>query len=293
MMIAAPLPSDVTVSFEFFPPTTDAAVVNLWASIQRLAPLRPAYVSVTYGAGGTTRERTHATVVRIRRETEMEPAAHLTCIGASKTDIDAVAQSYWDAGIRHIVTLRGDAPEGAGTYTPHPDGYAFAADLVAGLKRVAPFEISVAAYPETHPEAKSPADDLDNLKRKVDAGAARAITQFFFNPEVFLRFLDRVRAAGITIPVIPGIMPVTNFRQTAKFAIACGASVPLWMYDLFEGLDEDPITRQLVAASVAAEQCRVLHASGVDAFHFYTMNKADLCYAICHVMGVRTADAAA
>lgn len=287
MMIAAPLPDDVTVSFEFFPPKSDAAAETLWGAIKRLEPLHPEYVSVTYGAGGTTRERTHTTVTRIADETSMKPAAHLTCVGATRDEVDEVARAYWQAGVRHIVALRGDAAAGADRYIPHPGGYAYAADLVAGLKKVADFEISVAAYPEMHPEALSAEADLDNLKRKIDAGATRAITQFFFDPETFLRFVDRARAAGISVPIVPGIIPVTNFTQTAKFAKMCGADVPGWMYGLFEGLDEDPETRLLVAASVAAEQCRVLHANGVNAFHFYTMNKADLCYAICHVMGVR------
>ena len=287
MMIAAPLPDDVSVSFEFFPPKSDAAAETLWNAIKRLEPLNPAYVSVTYGAGGTTRERTHNTVTRIANETAMPPAAHLTCVGATREEVDAVAQSYWDTGVRHIVALRGDPPADASQYVPHPGGYDYASDLVTGLKNIGDFEISVAAYPESHPEAQSAEADLDNLKEKIDAGANRAITQFFFDPEVFLRFLDRARAAGITIPIVPGILPVTNFTQTAKFAKMCGTNVPYWMHTLFEGLDEDPETRKLVAASVAAEQCRVLHANGINAFHFYTMNKADLCYAICHVMGVR------
>lgn len=287
MMIAAPLPEDVSVSFEFFPPKSDAAAETLWSAIKRLEPLRPEYVSVTYGAGGTTRERTHSTVTRIARETSMAPAAHLTCVGSSREEIAEIAKEYLDAGVTHIVALRGDPPEGANRYEPHPEGYAYASDLVAGLKQVGDFEISVAAYPETHPEAESADADLDNLKRKIDAGATRAITQFFFDPDVFLRFLDRARGAGISIPIVPGILPVTNFTQTAKFSKMCGASVPSWMYGLFDGLDDDAETRKLVAASVAAEQCRVLHANGVNAFHFYTMNKADLCYAICHIMGVR------
>lgn len=287
MMIAAPLPEDVSVSFEFFPPKSDASAVTLWSAIKRLEPLRPEYVSVTYGAGGTTRERTHSTVTRIAQETTMAPAAHLTCVGSSRDEIEEIAQEYLDSGVTHIVALRGDPPEGANRYEPHPNGYAYASDLVAGLKRVGDFEISVAAYPETHPEAASADADMDNLKRKIDAGATRAITQFFFDPEVFLRFLDRARGAGISIPIVPGILPVTNFTQTSKFSKMCGASVPSWMHGLFDGLDNDAETRKLVAASVAAEQCRVLHANGVNAFHFYTMNKADLCYAICHIMGVR------
>jgi methylenetetrahydrofolate reductase (NADPH) len=283
--IASPLPKNVTVSFEFFPPATEKAGETLWNSIQRLAPLKPSYVSVTYGAGGSTRERTHATVCRIVTETDLKPAAHLTCIGATTDEIDAIAQDYWDAGVRHIVALRGDMPDGDNT--PHPGGYAYAADLVAGLKKVADFEISVAAYPETHPEAANPEADLDNLKRKLDAGASQAITQFFFDTDVFLRFLDRARAAGITAPIIPGILPVTNFARVAGFSRQCGTAVPTWMADLFEGLDDDPETRKLVAAGVAAEQCRALHAAGVTDFHFYTMNRADLVYAICHILGVR------
>lgn len=283
----APLPGSVKVSFEFFPPKSAEMERSLWAAIERLATLDPAYVSVTYGAGGSTRERTHATVERLRRETRLEPAAHLTCVGATREDIDEIARRYWQAGIRHIVALRGDPPEGAARYEPYPGGYAFAADLVAGLKRIADFDISVAAYPETHPEALSPAADLDNLKRKIDAGASRAITQFFFDVDVYMRFLDRVAAAGITRPIIPGILPVTNFATVRRFAKMCGASVPPWMADVFEGLDDDPETRQLVAAAVAVEQCRALHAMGVEQFHFYTLNRADLTFAICHVLGVR------
>jgi methylenetetrahydrofolate reductase (NADPH) len=284
--VARPLPRDVTVSFEFFPPKTEKMEKNLWDCIERLATLEPAYVSVTYGAGGSTRERTHATVTRIRQETSLEPAAHLTCVGASREEIDEVAQSYWDAGIRHIVALRGDPPEGADIYIPHPQGYAYAVDLVAGLKRVADFDISVAAYPEKHPEAVNLLSDLENLKRKLDAGASRAITQFFFDVDVYFRFLDLVAAAGITVPIIPGILPVTNFDQVVRFSRVCGTSVPEWMADLFKGLDGDPDTRRLVAASVACEQCRALHAGGVEQFHFYTLNRADLTYAICHVLGV-------
>ncbi len=287
----APLPGDVKVSFEFFPPKTEGAELALWDCIQRLAPVAPAFVSVTYGAGGSTRERTHATVLRIRRETALEPAAHLTCVGATRAEVDAVARRYWDEGIRHIVALRGDPPDvsgpGLGQYRPHPGGYPYASDLVAGLKRVADFEISVAAYPETHPQAQSPAADLANLKRKIDAGASRAITQFFFEPEVYFRFVDRARAAGIGVPIVPGILPVTNFARVREFAKSCGASLPPWLADLFEGLDADAETRKLVAASVAAEQCRLLFEGGAREFHFYTLNRADLVYAICHVLGVR------
>ncbi len=275
------------VSFEFFPPKTDKMEAQLWAAIERLAPLQPTYVSVTYGAGGGTRERTHATVKRIREETALVPAAHLTCVGATQAEVDAVARNYWAAGITRIVALRGDAPEDADRYVPYEGGYPFAADLVAGLKNVADFEISAAAYPEVHPEAASAEADLDNLKRKLDAGASSAITQYFFDNACFYRFLERVRKAGITAPVIPGILPVTNFATVKRFSEACGTSVPDWMAEAFDGLDQDPETRKLVAAGVAAEQCRDLWDNGVDQFHFYTLNRADLTYAICHVLGVR------
>ena len=267
----------------------------LWSTVRRLAPLGPRFVSVTYGAGGATRDRTHATVTRIERDTGLRAAAHLTCVGATRAQVDAVARRYWDAGIRHVVALRGDPPKDTGRYRPHPGGYAFAADLVEGLKRVADFEISVAAYPEVHPEARDAAADLDNLKRKLDAGATRAITQYFFEVETYLRYLDRVRAAGIHVPVVPGILPVTNFAQVKRFSAMCGATVPGWMADLFDGLDEDPETRKLVAASIAAQQCRALQANGVDEFHFYTLNRANLTYAIARILGLRQApgDAAA
>ena len=287
LSIASPLPNDVRVSFEFFPPNTEKANETLWNSIQRLSPLKPSYVSVTYGAGGSTRERTHATVYRLRHETDLEPAAHLTCVGATTDEIDDIARSYWDAGVKHIVALRGDPAEGGGPYQPHPGGYAYASDLVAGLKNIADFNISVAAYPETHPEANGAEADLDNLKRKIDAGASEAITQFFFDTDVYLKFLERARAAGITAPIIPGILPVTNFTRVAEFSDKCGTKVPHWMADLFDGLDDDPQTRKLVAAGVAAEQCRTLHTEGITDFHFYTMNQADLVYAICHILGVR------
>jgi methylenetetrahydrofolate reductase (NADPH) len=285
------------VSFEFFPPKTPEMEERLWAVVKRLEPLAPRFVSVTYGAGGSTRERTHATVRRIRQETTLEPAAHLTCVAATRDEIDSVARDYWEAGIRHIVALRGDPPGGPtaaiGDYTPHPGGYAYAADLVAGLKRVADFEISVAAYPETHPAARSPGHDLDNLKAKLDAGASRAITQFFFDVDLYLRFRDRAAAAGIRIPIVPGILPVTNFAQLRRMSAGCGASIPDWMAGHFDGLDDDPDTRRLVAASLAAEQCRRLHANGVHEFHFYTLNRADLIVAICHLLGVRAARPAA
>jgi methylenetetrahydrofolate reductase (NADPH) len=275
------------LSFEFFPPKTEALEAQLWSCIRRLEPLRPRFVSVTYGAGGTTRERTHATVARIARETSLTPAAHLTCVGASRAEVDAVARAYWDSGVRHIVALRGDPPAGASRYEPHPEGYAFAADLVAGLRAIAPFEISVAAYPETHPAAASPQADLDNLKRKIDAGATRAITQYFFETDTYLRFLDRCLAAGITVPIVPGILPVTNFAQVVKFSAVCGATVPAWLARLFEGLDDDPETRRMVAAVAAAEQVRLLQACGIDEFHFYTLNRPDLTFAIAHILGVR------
>jgi methylenetetrahydrofolate reductase (NADPH) len=276
------------ISFEFFPPKTPEMDARLWEVVKRLEPLGPRFVSVTYGAGGSTRERTHATVRRIRQETRLEPAAHLTCVAATRDEIDRVAQDYWEAGIRHIVALRGDPPGGIGArYQPHDGGYAFAADLVAGLKRVADFEISVAAYPETHPEAESPGHDVDNLRRKLDAGASRAITQFFFDVDQFLDFRDRAAAAGVSVPIVPGILPVTNFAQLKRMAGGCGASIPPWMAAHFDGLDDDPDTRRLVAASLAAEQCRRLHAEGVHEFHFYTLNRADLIVAICHLLGVR------
>lgn len=281
------IPDDVQVSFEFFPPKTEKMQERLWAAITRLAPLRPRFVSVTYGAGGSTRERTHDTVVRIQKETHLAAAAHLTCVGASRAEVDDVARHYWESGIKHIVALRGDPPKGDDRFQAHPDGYAYASDLVGGLKKVADFEISVAAYPETHQEAPSAEADLDNLKRKIDAGASRAITQLFFDPEVFLRFRDRAAAAGITVPIVPGLLPITHVAQNVNFAKKTGTSVPPWLFDLFEGLDDDPPTRELVAASLAVEQVKRLVAAGVSEFHFYTLNKADLSYAICHVLGIR------
>ncbi len=289
---ALPAPAELPppkLSFELFPPKTEALEQQLWTCIRRLEPLGPRFVSVTYGAGGSTQARTHATVARLARETSLTPAAHLTCVGATREEVDAVARGYWEAGVRHIVALRGDPPAGAARYEPHPGGYAQAEDLVRGLQRVAAFEISVGAYPETHPAALSPDADLDFLKRKLDAGATRAITQYFFESEVFLRFLDRCAAAGITVPIVPGILPVSNFSQVRKFSAMCGASVPAWMARLFEGLDEDAETRRMVAAVVAAEQVRLLQANGVDEFHFYTLNRPDLTYAIAHILGVRPA----
>ncbi|MCK8783981.1 methylenetetrahydrofolate reductase [NAD(P)H] [Roseomonas sp. NAR14] len=282
--LAQPAPK---LSFEFFPPRTEALEQQLWACVRRLEPLQPRFVSVTYGAGGTTQARTHETVSRLVRETSLTPAAHLTCVGATREEVDAVAQRYWEAGVRHIVALRGDAPADQPVYQPHPGGYAYAADLVAGLRRIGDFEISVAAYPETHPAALSADHDIDNLKRKIDAGATRAITQYFFDTDLFLRFLDRCGAAGITVPIVPGILPVTNFRQVAKFCGVCGTAVPDWLARMFEGLDDDPETRRMVAAVVAAEQVRLLQANGVDEFHFYTLNRPDLTYSIAHILGVR------
>jgi methylenetetrahydrofolate reductase (NADPH) len=285
----ADLSGDIAVSFEFFPPKTEAMEQVLWESIKTLEPLHPRFVSVTYGAGGSTRERTHATVCRIIRETGLTPAAHLTCVDASRADIDEVAQAYWDAGVRHIVALRGDPAEKGAKFVARDDGYDCAASLVAGLKRIADFEISVACYPEVHPEAASPASDLDNLKRKLDAGASRAITQFFFEPEAFFRFRDAASAAGLDAELVPGILPVTNFAQTQRMAAMCGTAVPGWLGRLFDGLDDRASARQLVAATVAAEFCRRLYAGGVREFHFYTLNRADLSYAICHLLGMRAA----
>ena len=278
---------DIALSFEFFPPKTEKMEGQLWGSIKTLEPLAPRFVSVTYGAGGSTRERTHATVARIVRESALTPAAHLTCVAATKGEIDDIAREYWAAGVRHIVALRGDPPEAGQAYATHPGGYADAAALVEGLKKVAPFDISVAAYPECHPDSASRAADLDNLKRKIDAGADRAITQFFFSAECFLRFRDEAAAAGIDAEIVPGILPVSNVAQTRKFAALCGATIPQWMGRLFEGLDDLPDARKLVAATVAAELCAQLYAGGVRHFHFYTLNRAELAYAICHLLGVR------
>ena len=281
---------DIGVSFEFFPPKTEKMEQTLWESVKTLEPLGPRFVSVTYGAGGSTRERTHNTVVRIAQETSLRPAAHLTCVEASRSEIDEVALGYWQAGIRHVVALRGDPPEPGKGFQARPDGYANAAALVEGLKRVAPFEISVAAYPEIHPDSATRAADLDNLKRKIDAGADRAITQFFFSPESFFRFRDEAAAAGIDAELVPGILPVSNVAQTRKFAAMCGAAIPPWMDKLFEGLDDLPAARQLIAATVAAELCGQLYSGGVRQFHFYTLNRAELAYAICHLLGLRPKD---
>jgi methylenetetrahydrofolate reductase (NADPH) len=276
-----------TVSFEFFPPGDAQMERVLWDSIQRLAPLDPRFVSVTYGADGSTRARTHNVVARVRREIRLTGAPHLTCVGATQAEVLEIARGYWASGIRHLVALRGDPPQGSGRYTPHPQGFAYAADLVAGLKRVGDFDISVAAYPETHPEAASTGADLDNLKRKIDAGATRAITQFFFDPDVFLRFRDRCRAAGIDVSIVPGILPITRFPQITRFAARCGATIPAWLERRFEGLEDDPQTRRLIAASVAIDQVHTLQRHGVGEFHFYTLNRAELSYAICHALGLR------
>ena len=287
----AGLPGDIAVSFEFFPPKTEKMNEQLWEAIETLAPLGPRFVSVTYGAGGSTRERTHATVARICAETGIPAAAHLTCVEASRGEIDDIARAYWTAGIRHVVALRGDMPTGPGTaYAPHPDGYANAAELVAGLRAIAPFEISVAAYPECHPDSADAEADLDNLKRKLDAGASRAITQFFFAPETFFRFRDAAVAAGIDAEIVPGIMPVTSFAAVRRMSGLCGTAIPDWLVDQFAGLDEKPQARQLVAATLAAELCRRLYAGGVRNFHFYTLNRAELSYAICHLLGLRPKD---
>jgi methylenetetrahydrofolate reductase (NADPH) len=279
----------IGVSFEFFPPNSDEMEKILWGSIERLAPLTPDFVSVTYGAGGTTRERTHATVKRILAETPLTPAAHLTCVAATRDEIDRIVRTYHDVGVRHIVALRGDPASGAGAkYAPHPGGYSNAADLAGGIKRVASdFEISVSAYPEKHPDSPTVDADIDMLKAKVDAGATRAITQFFFENDLYFRYLDRVRARGIDIPIVPGILPVQNFKATTGFAKRCGASVPRWLAERFHGLENDAATRKLIAAAVAAEQVFDLVDRGVTTFHFYTMNRADLVFAICHLLGLR------
>ena len=281
-------PQRLRVSFEFFPPRTEAMEKTLWEAVTRLAPLGPTFFSVTYGAGGSTRQRTHDTVVRLKAETGIDPAAHLTCVAATRSEIDEVARAYWDAGIRHVVALRGDPPSGmGGKYNAHPGGYANAADLVAGLRKIAPFQISVAAYPEKHPDSPDATADLDNLKRKVDAGADRCITQFFFEVDDFLGFRDRAAAAGVHVPIVPGIMPVSNFQAVNRIAGLCGSKVPAWLASLFDGLDDDVETRRMIAATVAGDLCRRLQSEGVEQFHFYTLNRADLTFAICHLLGVR------
>lgn len=288
-----PARSPVAVSFEFFPPADAAMEATLWASIERLAPLGPRFVSVTYGADGSTRERTHNVVSRIQRETTLTAAPHLTCVGASRGEVLDIARRYWDEGVRHIVALRGDPPAGTAGYLPHPQGFAYAADLVAGLRTVGDFDISVAAYPETHPEAPSPAFDVEYLRRKQDAGASRAITQFFFDNDAYLRFRDACAAAGVTMSIVPGLLPITRFPQLQRFAARCGASVPGWLVERFEGLDDDAETRKMIAAAVAIEQAARLRHEGVDEFHFYTLNRAELAYAICHALGRRARSAAA
>ena len=282
------------VSFEFFPPKDEEMERTLWTSVQRLTPLQPRFVSVTYGADGSTRTRTHNIVTRIQQSTSLTAAPHLTCVGSPREEILEIARNYWQHGIRHIVALRGDPPQGStGKYVPHPGGFAYAVDLVQGLRSVGDFEISVATYPEPHPEAPHAAFELDNLKAKLDAGAARAITQFFFDPEVFLRFRDRCVAAGVTASIVPGILPITRFPQMLRMAQRCGASVPDWMVHRFAGLDDDPDTRRLIAASVAIEQVQALQQHGVEEFHFYTLNRSELTYAICHALNVRTPPAQA
>lgn len=283
----AALPGDIDISFEFFPPKTEKMAETLWQSVETLRPLAPRFASVTYGAGGSTRERTHQQVVRIQNEGGIPAAAHLTCVNATREEVDAVARHYWEEGIRHIVALRGDPPEGNTQYQPHPGGYENAADLIAGLKKVADFEISVAAYPEVHPDSSDAQADIDNLKRKFDAGATRAITQFFFEPECFFRFRDRAAAAGITGEIVPGVMPVLSFAAVQRMSGLCGTAIPGWMEGLFDGLDDRPAARQLVSATIAAELCRRLYAGGVRQFHFYTLNRAELSYAICHLLGKR------
>ncbi len=274
------------ISFEFFPPKSEKMEQRLWENIERLTPLNPEFVSVTYGAGGSTRERTHDTVRRLAKDTPLTPAAHLTCVGASQGEVDEVARQYWDAGVKHIVALRGDAPAGE-KYTPHPQGYAYAADLVEGLKKIANFDISVAAYPEVHPEALSAKADMENVKRKVDAGANRVITQFFFDPDRFLRFRDEAVAAGITVPIIPGIIPIGNFWTVKKFGQMCGTDIPDWLEKMFDGLQEDERTHEMLAAAIAAETCQRLRTAGVEDFHFYTLNKAGLTYALCRMLGIK------
>ena len=280
-------PEQIQVSFEFFPPKTEKMEETLWNSVQRLAPLQPRFVSVTYGADGSTRDRTHRIVQRIHNETDLTCAPHLTCIGATRNDVMDVASSYWKEGIRHIVALRGDPPKDISRYKPHPDGFSYASDLVSGLLKVGTYDISVAAYPETHPEASSARFDLENLKRKIDAGASRAITQFFFDTDLYFRFRDRCVDHGIGAPIVPGILPITNFKRMVSFADTCGASVPTWLHERFAGLENDPETRQFMAASIAIEQVETLKRDGVQEFHFYTLNRAALTYAICHALGLR------
>ena len=279
-------PRPLSVSFEFSPPKTDEAEESLWRAIKRLEPLQPAFVSVTYGAGGSTRERTHATVKRIVDETTLKPAAHLTCVAHTQGEIDDIVRGYWDAGIRHIVALRGDMPDMQGAYTPHPQGYAYTPDLIAGIRKIAPFDISVSCYPETHPDSKSDAQDLDLLRRKVDAGAARALSQFGFDNDGIARYRDKVVAAGIDIPIVPGIIPTTGIKAITRMAQKSGATVPEWITGLYDGLDDDVETRRVMAAAILADQVQELRARGFDQFHFYTLNQPNLTYAACRIMGL-------
>lgn len=278
---------ELNVSFEFFPPKNEEMEEKLWRSISNLKNLNPSFVSVTYGAGGSTRERTHNTIKRILTETDLKPASHLTCVGASRNEVDEIARNYWKMGVRHIVALRGDMPATSANYQLRADGYQYASELVEGLKKIADFEISVAGYPEKHPEARSLDEDIDNLKRKVDSGATRVITQFFFETDAYFSFVEKCQSRGINVPIVPGILPVSNVKQVKHFANMCGAKIPKWMVNIFENLDEKEETRKLMAAIVAVEQCRILHNGGVNDFHFYTLNRSDLTEAICHVLGVR------
>jgi methylenetetrahydrofolate reductase (NADPH) len=277
---------EINVSFEFFPPKNNEMEERLWLAITALKCLKPNFVSVTYGAGGSTRERTHNTIKKIIQDTNLKPASHLTCVGASRSEIDEIARNYWKMGVRHIVALRGDMPASTANYQLRPDGYQHANELVVALKKIADFEISVAGYPEKHPEAKNFEDDIDNLKRKVDAGANRIITQFFFDTDLYFRFIDKCQKANINVPIVPGILPVSNVKQVKHFAKMCGASIPKWMSEIFVGLDEREETRKLIAAIVAVEKCRILHKGGVNDFHFYTLNRSDLTLAICHILGI-------
>lgn len=279
---------DLKVSFEFFPPKNDEMEQKLWRSINSLKNLNPEFVSVTYGAGGSTRQRTHNTIQKILNETDLKPASHLTCVGATKSEVDEIARNYWQNGVRHIVALRGDLPAKSPNYQLHPDGYKYASDLVLGLKKIADFEISVAGYPEKHPEARNIDEDIDNLKRKVDNGADRIITQFFFDSDVYFSFVEKCRKRGIEVPIVPGILPVSNVKQVKHFSKMCGTNIPKWMSDLFANLDEHEETRKMVATVVAIEMCRILHNGGVEELHFYTLNRSDLTKAICHVLGIRS-----
>ena len=281
--------SQPTISFEFFPPKSEVMEAKLWDAVSRLAPLAPDFVSVTYGAGGSTRERTHRTVKRILDETSLQPAAHLTCVAASKAEVDEVLREYWAAGVRHIVALRGDPPSGVGTtFEPHPDGYVNATEVTAAASRIADFDVSVSFYPEKHPESPSLQHDIEVLKAKVDAGATRGISQFFCDADVYLRFRDAAAKAGVTIPLLPGIMPVANVAGYTRMATSTGTSIPAWFSDAFDGLDQSPEVRDMVAASLAADLCLKLQAEGVDRFHFYTLNRAELALATCRRLGLKT-----